>query len=197
MLKPDDFGTKLLLSYIADGDEDAFRQLFLKYAPFLQSRLNRLIKSTTEQEDIIQETFLRIWLHRNQLPDIEHWTAWLLKICYNRAFTHLYKQRCRQDMLAGLKPVESRNETWQDFELIVLKNAIAETVSRLPEQQRKIYLLNRENGLKIAEIAEKLHLSIQTVKNHLGLAIRSIRNTLEQDGYLFIILAFTFPKLFF
>ena len=197
MLKPDDFGTKLLLSNIADGDEEAFRQLFLKYAPFLQSRLHRLISSSVEQEDLIQETFLRIWINRDQLPKIENWTAWLLKICYNRAFTHLYKQRVHQTAIIGLKSNEADNETERDFELSILKNEIAKAVSRLPDQQKKVYLLNREDGLKIEEISDKLHLSVQTVKNHLGLALKTIRRSLEKQGYLRMLVTIVSLNLFF
>ena len=185
MLYSDDFVDKPLLSKIAQGDEEAFSQIFIKYAPALQSRLIRLIPSQFAQEDIIQETFIRVWLHRDQLPEIENWTAWLLRICYNRAFTFLRNQG-RQQNIINLLPDNNRagNQTQEMMEFHILKGLIAKAIELLPPQQKKVYKLNREYRMLIPEISQKLGISNQTVKNTLGLALKSIRSYLESYGYL-------------
>lgn len=188
MSNPDDFGIRVLLSKIADGDEEAFRQLFFRYAPWLNTRLGRLIDGSFEKEDIIQETFLRVWLHRDQLPEIEKWKAWLLKICYNRAFNHLRNQRTRQKAQESIVPVKVQDEMQEFFDLSILNKIIVRAITQLPPQQKKIYIMNRENGLVIGEISERLKLSPQTVKNHLGLAMKSIRAALERSGYQLIVI---------
>ncbi len=183
MLQPDDPENKLLLLKIAEGDETAFRELFRKYAPVIHVRLCSIIKCQEVKDDIIQETFLRVWYHRDQLPDIEHLSSWLLSIAYNRAFTYLRDQAIREKALGKIKIRETENNTQESVDLHLLNIIIAKAVAQLPPQQKKIYLLNREQGLLISEISHQLKLSPQTIKNSIGLALKSIRLFLEANGH--------------
>lgn len=174
---------KLLLLKIASGDELAFRQLFLEFAPQIHIRLSRLLANRTVAEDIVQETFLRVWLHRDRLPEIDQWRSWILRIAYNRAFTYLRDQAIHERALTKLKIREEEDHTQHAVDLYNLKKIIAEAVAQLPPQQKKIYQLNREQGLLISEISDRLELSPQTIKNTLGLALKSIRHFLETKGH--------------
>jgi len=183
---------KLLLLKIASGDELAFRQLFLEVAPQINIRLSRLLANRTVAEDIVQETFLRVWLHRDQLPEIDQWRSWILRIAYNRAFTYLRDQAIHERALAKLKIREEEDHTQHAVDLHNLKKIIAEAIAQLPPQQKRVYQLNREQGLMISEISDRLELSPQTIKNTLGLALKSIRRFLETKGHYVasIVLAF-------
>jgi len=174
---------ELLLLKIATGDELAFRQLFLEFAPQINIRLSKLLANRSVAEDIIQETFLRVWLHRDQLPEIKQWRSWILRIAYNRAFTYLRDRAIHERALAKLKVWEVDDHTQQAVDLRNLKKIIAEAVAQLPPQQKRIYQLNREQGLMISEISDRLDLSPQTIKNTLGLALKSIRHFLETKGH--------------
>ena len=174
---------ELLLLKIATGDELAFRQLFLEFAPQINARLSRLLPNRTVVEDIIQETFLRVWLHRDQLHKIQQWQSWILRIAYNRAFTYLRDRAIHQRSLEKIKVTENEDHTQQAVDLRNLKQTIAQAVAQLPPQQKKIYQLSREQGLMIAEISDRLDLSPQTIKNTLGLALKSIRHFLETKGH--------------
>jgi RNA polymerase sigma-70 factor (ECF subfamily) len=183
---------ELLLLQIATGDELAFRQLFLEFAPQINIRLSRLLANRSVAEDIIQETFLRVWLHRDQLPEIKQWRSWILRIAYNRAFTYLRDQAIHERALAKLKVREEEDHTQQAVELRNLKKIIAEAVAQLPPQQKRIYQLNREQGLMISEISDRLDLSPQTIKNTLGLALKSIRHFLETKGHYVVSIALAY-----
>lgn len=183
MLSPEVPVDKLLLLKIATGDELAFRQLFLEFAPLIHTRLSRLLGNPAVEEDIIQETFLRVWLHRDQLPEIDQWQSWVLRIAYNRAFTHLRDQAIHKRAMARLTTNDQEEHTQHAVDLYNLKKIIAEAIAQLPPQQKKIYELNREHGLRIPEISARLHLSPQTIKNTLGLALKSIRLFVEAKGH--------------
>jgi len=174
---------ELLILKIATGDELAFRQLFLEFAPRINIRLSRLVTERSVVEDIIQETFLRVWLHRDQLPEIRQWRSWILRIAYNRAFTYMRDRAIHQRSLAKLKICDDEDLTGQAVDLRHLKTTIAQAVAQLPPQQKRIYQLSREQGLMISEISDRLDLSPQTIKNTLGMALKSIRHFLETKGH--------------
>jgi RNA polymerase sigma-70 factor (ECF subfamily) len=71
---------KELFQLISEGDETAFRQLFHLYAPRFRALALRITQTAAVTEDIIQETFLRLWISRDKLKEIEHPPAWLLRI---------------------------------------------------------------------------------------------------------------------
>ncbi|SDG27717.1 RNA polymerase sigma factor [Chitinophaga filiformis] len=177
---------KALFLRIAEGEESAFRELYRLYGRLLFPFLIKLTASQDTADEIIQEVFLRVWLYRHTLPTIDHPRAWIFKIASNQAYTWLQKNmratqaiRLHQDeQPTADNPVEV-NLTVNDIRALV-QQAIAE----LPPQRRRIYLLQREHGLKPAEIASELGISVSTVKNTLLVATKAIREKVEKGGYL-------------
>jgi RNA polymerase sigma factor (sigma-70 family) len=176
---------KLLFEQIADGNEAAYRQLVTIYVPLLGPMIYGIVKSQLAVDDIVQETLLRIWIHRDQLPSIEKPRAWIVRIGYLQALGHLRSQKIRNHALGqiaqstALKSFETEN--WLAFRNT--KIILSEAVQDLPSQQKKIYRLSREGGLTTPEIAQELNLSEQTVKNTLVNALKGIRAYLEKRGY--------------
>lgn len=190
MAETGSYDEALLLQQIAEGNETAFRKLFAIYVPFLQPTLRRILTNDDVSDDIIQETFIRIWIHRDKLPGIENPRSWVLRIAYYRAFNYMRNLQVRAKALETF----SRNKQVEGSELDdtlafkALSKLVSTAVSQLPEQQRKIYRLNREHGMSISEIATQLSLSPQTVKNTLGRAMIFIRDFIEKNGYLLSVL---------
>lgn len=178
------YNDRELFRMIAEGDETAFRQLFQSYAPQLQSVIMQLTKTTAVADDIIQETFLRLWISRDKLPDIENPRSWILRIVFHQSFSWLRRQAVHHK---ALDAISLREETASTTEEEVIYHAIvksiAEAVQLLPAQAKRIYLLSREKGLKIPEIALELGLSPNTVKNSLVRSLKSIRERIEQAGH--------------
>lgn len=177
---------------MAAGDELAFKQLFRLYIPFLEPAITRLVKNKAAAEDILQEAFLRLWLHRDQLATVENPRSWVLRIVYNRAFTFLaneQKYRNHLDALA-VAPAQEALGPQETLSYNIVRRLVSTAVEQLPAQQKKVYRLSRDHGMRIAEIADTLKLSSQTVKNTLGRAIQSIRAYLEAAGYVFILFFF-------
>ena len=183
---PGSYTDKELQLKIAEGDEAAFRELFHQYAALVRRNLYSVTKSVVATDDMVQETFLRVWLHRDKLPEIEHFRSWVLHIAYNLGFTHLRNIKMHQKLVGQLQvaaPYPIQYEPEQAAQFMILSGLVKRTIEKLPKQQKKIYLLSRELGLKPREISVKLGLSESTVKNTLTRAMKNIRDALSKAGY--------------
>jgi len=186
----DSYNERLLLQQIAEGNEMAFRKLFTVYVPFLQPTVRSIVKDADASDDIIQETFIRIWLYRDQLPAIENPRSWVLRIAYNRAFNYLRNRQTHNKAVQFLSLSGHRTDAGPDDVIAfnTLSKLVNTAVSKLPPQQNKIYRLNREHGMSINKIATHMELSPQTVKNTLSRAMAFIRDFIEKKGYLLSLL---------
>jgi RNA polymerase sigma-70 factor (ECF subfamily) len=189
---------KALFQLIAEGDEAAFRELFHAYVPQLQPLVMHLTKTASVTEDLIQETFLRVWLSRDKLPAIENPRSWLLRIVFFQCFTWLRRQavhhKAMDAMAQGQEEGDMRSDTEEAVAYSAMLRLIGEAVQQLPAQAKRIYLLSREKGLRIPEIAEQLGLSPSTVKNSLVRSLQAIRKHIEASGHwLPLLILWMFP----
>ena len=181
-----------LIARIVAGDEKAFTVLFFDYLPVLQSFALKFTKSDIATEEIIQDTFLRIWLNRDKLESVENIKAYLYKFVSNECLSYLRKSLRETKILekARLSQQTSSNNTIDTISLNEINALVAIAVDKLPHQRRKIYLLSRVEGKNIQEIAEILNLSPNTVKNSLVSALKSIRMYLVGHGISLVFLYF-------
>jgi RNA polymerase sigma-70 factor (ECF subfamily) len=181
------YSDKELFRLISEGDETAFRQLFHAYVPELLPLARHITKTDAAADDIIQETFLRLWISRDKLPAVENPRAWLLKIVFHQSFSYLRRQAVHDkamDILGAGAAAEELFTPESNLAYTTMIKLIGEAVSGLPPQAKRIYLLSREKGMKIPEIAAALSLSPSTVKNSLVRSLHTIRKHLEQAGHL-------------
>ncbi len=187
---------KELCLLISEGDEAAFRELFHQYTPSLHAAIIKMVKTESVTNDIIQDTFLKVWINRDKLPEIAYPRLWVLRIAYYRALNFLRNQTIHQKALGKITiKADANHDTHDRVAFNNVSKCIKRAVYQLPEQQKKVYQLSRENGYKIAEIAKTMQISEQTVKNTLGRSLRFIREHLEKAGYSnFIIFWLIFLK---
>ena len=176
---------KLLLLLIADGDEVAFTTLYRLYVPRLASFLNGLTHAPQVTDELIQETFLQLWLHRDKLPEVEQPKAWVFRIAANITYNFLKRKLVEKKALGSLTYNVNQDPKMADEKLYLnqLLNTLKEAVDQLTPQRKKIYLLSRETGMTIPEIAEKMQLSNSTVKNTLVTSLKQIREHLRHNGF--------------
>lgn len=184
---------------IARGDEAAFETLFHLYVPKIKPVIARVIQIEGPEKDIIQEIFLGIWLSREKLPEVMVPHNWIFKMVYHRCYSWLQKQgvRNKASQIITRESSDHSNLTEENIAFSETSLLVKQAILQLPPQAQKIYLLSREQGLKIANIADQLELSQQTVKNSLVRSLKSIREYLVCQGVILPLLLFGWDILFF
>jgi RNA polymerase sigma-70 factor (family 1) len=179
------YSDKELFLQIAGGDEQAFERLFDRYVPALQPYLQSMVKSRQATEDILQNTFIRIWLYRDRLQHIDHPRTWITRIAVHECLNYLRKTGNEQKAVHGLQVIMPDQESYEpDIQYHQTRQFIQEAVAQLSPQRRKVYEMSRQQGLSAQEIATQLQLSVQTVKNTLAAGIESIRQYLQSKGII-------------
>jgi RNA polymerase sigma-70 factor (ECF subfamily) len=171
---------KMLFHLVAEGDEQAFGRLFNLFLPKLYPFIVKFTRSETAAQEIIQETFIRVWLNRDKLDEIENPGGWLYKVasneCYSYARKKVLNNKFSNDINIATEPVQAAQE---EMDLKELSRLIQQAVNKLPAQRKKIFQMSRNQGKSIPEIATELELSPNTVKNALVTSLRSIREYLS------------------
>jgi len=172
-----------VLELIAKGDESAFRLLFNEHWQNIYGVAFMLTKSAPLAEDMVQELFMKLWIKREQLPKVKNFPNYLFIVVRNHIFNELKKRSTDIHFTSQLfeyfhqtKETPERNLLQKEAEQI-----IGEIIERLPEQQRMIYRLSREEGLSRNEMADRLGIAPNTVRNHLARALEMIRHELQRE----------------
>jgi len=180
---------KLLFQQAAEGNEQAFSTLFNLFLPKLYPFIIKLTRSESAVQEIIQETFIKVWLNRDKLAEMENPGGWLFRVASITCYDHL-RARALNDKF--FKPITSEPDTriasHEGLDAKELKSLVGEAVHKLPAQRKKIYLMSREQGKTIPEIAKALQISPNTVKNALVTSLKFIREYLARHGMIFFIL---------
>ena len=172
---------RVLFSQIASGDETAFRTLYHRYNAVLARAVMKLLRSETAAAEVLQEVFLKVWLQRDTLVNIENPGGWLYTLASNYSLT-LLRQYAREKKHTQELPEEDIQD-YQDlsekFYAKELQGIIKHAIEALPASRREVFLLSMVDGKSRREIAETLAISEHTVKNQLLAARKFIREYLE------------------
>lgn len=180
--------TPSLLSLIAEGNEQAFAELYTRYYRKLQ---HFVLKKTSafgqSDSDILQEVFFRLWINRDRLHEIENFNAWIYKVVANECLTlikaELHQQTKKDRLEQWNKSLPASTISDKQNDLSEIKHVIHEAIDSMPAKRRQIYALSREEGLSPSQIADQLNIALPTVYNTLSTALKQIRNALIKAGY--------------
>ena len=176
------YNEKELLLQLANGSEKAFTAIFYHYRGKLYHYIFTITFSREVAEDTVHDVFLKIWTNREKLANIENMNAYLYRVCHNEAISGLRRMAKETLILAELQhegiPLLPDVDPASQREI---RASIQQAVNKLSPQQRKIFLLSRQDGLKHKQIAEQLGVSINTIKTHLGQALRFLREEVGQQ----------------
>jgi RNA polymerase sigma-70 factor (family 1) len=181
---------QILLGKVAEGDEHAFAELFKNYYNLLGTFIMRLTESEPLTQEIVQDVFVKIWFNRSALADVECFKAYLIVVARNHTFNSLKqiaRERSRQKEWVNTVLSIAANEA-DEPETINTHDLIDQAVALLPPQQKKVYLLSRRDGLRQNQIAKELNVSLETVKKHMVLALRFLKNHLRTHIDIIVLL---------
>jgi RNA polymerase sigma-70 factor (ECF subfamily) len=172
-----------LLRKVAKGDEVAFVAIFDHYQAKVFSISWKLTGVRAAAEDVVQEVFLKLWTQREKLPDVHNFGAWLNAITCNHIFNMLRKVSYEHAFLKEMLATEFFNssDTLHQISYDELLSLLHKAIAKLSPQQKKVYQLSRDEGLKYDEIAERMGIGRATVKTHMIEAIRQLKAFLQYN----------------
>lgn len=177
---------------IKKGDEDAFSRLFDGYYTSLCFFAAKFLNDLDLARSLVQQLFVDLWLNREKVEIKQSVKSYLFQSVKNRCIDHLRKEKINIGITA---PAYDLNQIpFRDLvEEAELNDRINTSINKLPEKCREIFLLCRFEGLKYAEIAQKLNISVKTVEMQMGIALKKLRDSLS-DYQMINLLVFIFSK---
>lgn len=167
------------------GDEQAFELLFRKYYIRLCGFANKFLNDPEEAKGIVQEVFIKIWEGREDIDPEESLKSYLFKIAQNISLNRLRKKKVESKYIDIYKLVYIDHREFSSHESLIaleLENNLAAAINTIPPKCKRVFELNRIEGLKYSEIASVLNLSVKTVEAQMSKALRILR--LELKDYL-------------
>ena len=183
-----------LMELFRDGDQDAFRELVQRFQRPLINFFYRLTWDRFTSEDYAQEVFARLIRYRASYRPTAKFTTYMFRIAKNYWIDQYRSKVAAPDVISLETPIyqnEGRMLTLRD----TVESAepgperqigsrdigaqVKRAVGRLPEEQRLVFVLSENQGLKYADIAEVLEIPVGTVKSRMHAAVRRLREMLR------------------
>jgi len=184
-----------LVEMFQDGDESCFDDLFERYRSQIYAYLYRTTADKEASLDLLQETFIAAYSALDRWQPRAKFSTWLYTIATNKLRSHVRKEGRR----LMTKPLETRDvfldspyeipiaskglNPEETYSKDIAEKRFAEEVKNLPSQQRKVFVLRLQNGLKLSEISKVLGLAEGTVKAHLFKAVSHLHRALAGLEY--------------
>lgn len=168
---------KLLIS-LAKGEEDALKEIYLKYWQPLYIAAHNVLKDKEACEDVIQEIFIQLWYRRETLHITTSLAAYLFAATRYQVFHLIKKSPKRLQVTENLEDRFFTDAPDSPLYAKDLQGRINNAVARLPEKCRDVYKLSREHHLSYKAIAARLQISPKTVENQLSIALKRLREAL-------------------
>jgi RNA polymerase sigma-70 factor (family 1) len=178
------------LTSLKSGSEKGLTYLFHQYSVKLFAYAFRYLKSKDLADEIVQETFLRVWKGRERIELAQSFDQYLFKIAKNLivdSFRKLAKEKAFEVELFAQTQLFN-NHTEEEVLYEELKKLTEKAIEQMPKQQRLVFTLSRYGGLSYNQIAEKLDISINTVKVHMLNSLNFLRHHLRGQGDLYLLL---------
>lgn len=190
---------EVLLSKMAEGNQNAFRSIFNSYNNKIYSFSFRILHSDILAEEVVQETMLKLWKLGTSAGEINNLDGYLKRIARNHCIDLLRRQqrqyRADRELLVSWS--ENHNETEEQILLNETRRVLDQGISLLPDQQRLVYELCHQQGCKYEEAAKRLNISPLTVQTYMKLALRFLRahvsSQIDVILFLFFFYNFYFP----
>ena len=186
---------KVIIRNLKKGDVQSFDNIFNKYNKKVYYFALSYLKNREEAQDVVQEVFMNLWKHRDQINEYYVFSKYLFKITYNATCKTFRKQASDKKQLEEVvrNSIEEDNSTNLDIEYNSLYETVNAFIEKMPARQKEIYLLSINEQLTTEQIAQRLNISKKTVENYLSRVKTSVKKSIS-DGK---ILSFLFYCLFF
>jgi RNA polymerase sigma-70 factor (ECF subfamily) len=177
-----------ILERIRNGDMEAFETVFRAYYQSLCLFSLRYLKRIDLAEEIVQDIFVTIWDKRSSLQFETSLKSYLYRSVHNNSLKYLQHQKVVEKHAQHLMDRKEQYyyEPLNNLQVAEVTKLLENAFASMPQKTREIFSLSRDEGLKYAEIAEKLEISVKTVEAHMGSALKILRENLKE--YLSIVI---------
>jgi RNA polymerase sigma-70 factor (family 1) len=179
--KTDSLYERILLEKVREGDKAAFSYIFSAYYRDLVLFSVTFTKDIDNSEEIVQNIFVEFWENRDTINVNTSLKSYLLKTVQNKCLDLIRHLKIREKY--SNKVIENSALTENDTENYILRSELEQNIdqvlSQLPEEIAEAFRMNRFDGLKYQEIAEKQNVSVRTIEVRIGKALNLLRKLLK------------------
>jgi len=170
---------------LREGNRNAFNHIFKEYNQRLYYFSLGYLKSDKDAEEIVQETFLKLWERRSFLNPELSFHAYLFKIAFNfiqkRLFKKVKDEELKNDLAEELINFDDHTSNLLNYHFLL--EHINLLIVKLPPRQKQILELRKLEGFTSTEISEMLNLSVKTVEAHLTAALKFLKERLQSEKF--------------
>ncbi|RGY98264.1 RNA polymerase sigma factor [Clostridium sp. AM58-1XD] len=170
-----------LLERVGMGDEEAFRQLYQSTDRTIYSFILSIVKNVQDAEEIMQETYLKVWTSAASYKSQGKPLAWMFTIARNLCYMKFRDQKHQADIGLDDLTGEETGEFCPQLENIADKLALQAALEILKEEERQIVMLHAAAGMKHREIAASLKMPLATVLSKYNRAMKKLENYLGEE----------------
>ncbi len=185
----------LFVEKLKKGDYDAYTLLMNDYYKNLCGYANLFTKDPSKSEDIVQNVFVKLWVYRKKIDSNIPIKRYLHKSVYNE-FIDQYRKN-KSVVTLEEKHLKAINTIIDDnsFDIEKLMTRVNDEIEKLPEKCKKVFILNKKEGLTHDEIAEYLQISKKTVEGHITRAFKILNQKLGKKIKSILIILFDFKLI--
>ncbi len=178
-------------------EDKAWEAFYADYYVALCAYANKFLHIPSDAEDVVQETCVKIWESDNKFATMKELTWYVYKSVYTNTMYHLRTKNLHEKLLQNME-LEETIMPEADFILTIREELVRQLhryIEELPKEAQKIMKLSLE-GMSGNEIAEKLHISVHTVKSQKNRSFKYLREKLSQSYYISLLYVILFETYF-
>lgn len=186
MIKIPDIGNTTI--WPVANEKGFYETLFHSYYADLCKLSFNIIKDKDKAEDVVQEVYVQLWQRRQSVEFSYSIKSYLFKSVYNKSITEYHKiiKRPTIDIHEHTDAVQTSANSEQEVQLNDIKTALHQAIGTMTDGCRTIFLMSREESLSYKEIADVLGISVKTVENQMGKALKHLRENLKEFILLYL-----------
>ena len=186
---------KQILSDLRNSGRHAFQSLFRYYYPRLKAYAATMVDDSVA-EDLVQDLFLYVWEHREDLIMGASFQSYLFQGIYTRCIDHFRKHASfspcdmavyEEYLTEQAAFLQNDDEAWEELYAKDFYQQLYELLKEIPQQRREVFFLAYLDGKKTKEIADQLDMPVRTVESHLHLTLKFLKKHLSKKDFFFMV----------
>jgi RNA polymerase sigma-70 factor (ECF subfamily) len=183
-----DLKEEIIWKKIQQKDILTFERYYKAYFKVFFLLAYKYVKDQAQAQEIVNDIFLKIWEDADRINITTSFKSYIYKAIINRCINALNKSKNEMSLQAAFNMTIDESYELRQIEENELKTKLYATIGRLPDQCKKVFEMSRFEELKQQEIADKLGISIKTVKNHITIALKQLSKAIDKSWILFILI---------